>query len=263
MLGDTNRGIRGNGPNQPGQGFRVPEAVPVRNIDLGTAFRNMLFPILFRKRLNGLFASAGFMAGDNMTCRIAVKDGFDVENRPDGRRKTADTAGPFKEIEIIHGKILTGMRDLCTRADVIMPNITEAVFMLGEEYRPGPYTEEYIEGLLRRLSALGPKKVILTGVHFDSVKLGAACYDAGTGRTKYFFRDRIPGYYHGTGDIFGSVIVASVMNGLTLARATELAVDFTWRSIVRTHDAGTDVRFGVNFEAGFPRLLDDMGLRKD
>ena len=156
-----------------------------------------------------------------------------------------------------------GMRDLCTRADVIMPNITEAVFMLGEEYRPGPYTEEYIEGRLRRLSALGPKKVILTGVHFDSVKLGAACYDAGTGKTEYFFRDRIPGYYHGTGDIFGSVIVASVMNGLTLARATELAVDFTWRSIVRTHDAGTDVRFGVNFEAGFPRLLDDMGLRKD
>jgi pyridoxine kinase len=156
-----------------------------------------------------------------------------------------------------------GMKDLCTKADVIMPNITEACFMLKEEYKPGPYTRDYIEGLLKRLSALGPKKVVLTGVYFDDKMLGAASYDADAGKTEYSFHERIPGYYHGTGDIFGSVVVAAVMNGLSLAKATELAVDFTWRSIVRTHDAGTDVRFGVNFEAGFPKLLADMGLGRN
>lgn len=153
-----------------------------------------------------------------------------------------------------------GMRKLCAKADLILPNITEAVLMLGEEFKDGPYTKEYIEGLLRRLSAIGPKKVILTGVFFEDSRLGAAAYDAETGEISYSFSDRVPGYYHGTGDIFSSVAVSCIMNGLPLSKAAEIAVDFTYRSIVRTYEAGTDVRFGVNFEAGIPKLLKDMGL---
>lgn len=153
-----------------------------------------------------------------------------------------------------------GMRKLCAKADLILPNITEAVLMLGEEFKDGPYTKEYIEGLLRRLSAIGPKKVILTGVFFEDSRLGAAAYDAETGEISYSFSDRVPGYYHGTGDIFSSVAVSCIMNGLPLSKAAEIAVDFTYRSIVRTYEAGTDVRFGVNFEAGIPKLLKDMEL---
>ncbi len=153
-----------------------------------------------------------------------------------------------------------GMRKLCAKADLILPNITEAVLMLGEEYRDGPYTKEYIEGLLKRLSAIGPKKVILTGVFFEDSRLGAAAYDAETGEISYSFSDRVPGYYHGTGDIFSSAAVSCIMNGLPLSRAAEIAVDFTYGSIVRTYEAGTDVRFGVNFEAGIPKLLKDMGI---
>ena len=44
------------------------------------------------------------------------------------------------------------MRELCTHADLIKPNMTEAALLLGEEYRPGPYTREYVEGLLTRLA---------------------------------------------------------------------------------------------------------------
>lgn len=154
-----------------------------------------------------------------------------------------------------------GMRKLCEKADLIMPNITEATLMLGEKYVDGPYTKDYIEGLLRRLAGMGPKKVVLTGVFFDDKHLGAAAYDAESDEVTYAFSDRIPGYFHGTGDIFGSVIVACVMDGLTLARANEIAVDFTYRSIVRTYEAKTDVRFGVNFEAGIPKLIRDIGLK--
>ncbi|MCQ2078754.1 MAG: pyridoxamine kinase [archaeon] len=156
-----------------------------------------------------------------------------------------------------------GMRRLCSKADVILPNITEACLMLGEEYRDGPYTREYIEGLLHRLSDIGPRRVVLTGVHFDEKELGAACYDATTGQVSYAFAERIPGYFHGTGDVFASVVVAAVMNGLGVDRAIEIAVDFTQRSIRRTYEAGTDVRYGVNFEAGIPRLLEQLGLKKE
>jgi pyridoxine kinase len=155
----------------------------------------------------------------------------------------------------------TGMRKLCAKADVILPNITEATLLLGEEYIEGPYTREYIEGLLRRLGAIGASKVVLTGVYFDRTDLGAAAYDSEKNEVSYAFHEVVPGYYHGTGDIFGSVIIASLMNGLSLARANEIAVDFTARSIARTRKAGTDLRFGVDFETGIPKLIKDIGLR--
>ncbi len=150
------------------------------------------------------------------------------------------------------------MRKVCSKADVLMPNITEATLLLGEEYKEGPYTPEYIEGLMERLTSLGPRKIILTGVYFDDVKLGAATYDADTGEKSYYFCDKIPGYYHGTGDVFGSAVVASLIRGRTLPEASRIAVDFTVGSIRRTYDAKTDIRFGVDFEEGIPQLIEDV-----
>jgi len=151
-----------------------------------------------------------------------------------------------------------GMRKLCAGADVILPNLTEAALLLGEPYAEGPYEREYIEGLLRRLSDLGPGRVVLTGVWLDPEHLGAACYDRSTDRVDISLAPRIEGYYHGTGDVFGSVVVGALMNGCPLAEAAELAVNFTAASIRRTHDAGSDIRFGVNFEAGLAALAEEV-----
>jgi pyridoxine kinase len=148
-----------------------------------------------------------------------------------------------------------GMRSLCEKADLIMPNVTEATLMLGEEYVEGPYTEEYIEGLLKRLSDIGAGTVVLTGVYFEGDKLGAASYEKDADRICYAFSERIPGYYHGTGDVFGSALVGAVMRGLPVGRAIEIAVDYTAGSIRRTFDSKTDVRFGVNFEAGIEKYI--------
>ena len=150
------------------------------------------------------------------------------------------------------------MRKVCSKADVLMPNITEAVLLLGEEYKEGPYTSEYIDGLMERLTGLGPKKIILTGVYFDDKKLGAATYDAETGERSYYFCDKIPGYYHSTGDVFGSAVVASLIMGRSLPDASRIAVDYTVGSIQRTYDAKTDIRFGVNFEEGIAQLIEDV-----
>jgi pyridoxine kinase len=153
-----------------------------------------------------------------------------------------------------------GMRTLCSRADVLVPNITEACLLLDRPYEEGPYTKAYIEDLLKALAELGPKKVVLTGVFFDEDNLGAAGYDAATGQIDYFFAPRIEGYYHGTGDVFGSAMVAALLSGTTLARALELAVEFTTASIQRTKDSGADIRFGVNFEAGLGWLARQLNL---
>ncbi|HWQ74444.1 MAG TPA: pyridoxamine kinase [Syntrophomonas sp.] len=153
-----------------------------------------------------------------------------------------------------------GMKKLCEKADVIVPNITEAVFMLGEPYQEGPYTQDYIEHLLQRLAEFGPKKIVLTGVYFNDHELGAASYDVERSQIDYAFEKRIEGYYHGTGDVFASALVGALLNNCELDKATAIAVDFTVGSIERTKNAGTDIRFGVNFEAGLPKLTHSLGL---
>ena len=155
------------------------------------------------------------------------------------------------------------MKKLCCKADLIVPNLTEAAFLLGEEFYDGPYDRAYIEGMLRRLGELGPKRVVMTGVWFHPELLGAAGYDRENGSVSYAFSPRIPGSYHGTGDIFSSSLLAGLLNGMSLSNAMQLAADFTVRSIRRTKEAGTDVRFGVNFEAGIPKFIRELGLADD
>jgi pyridoxine kinase len=153
-----------------------------------------------------------------------------------------------------------GMRKLCSKADVIVPNMTEALLLLGEPYSEGPYTEGFIDGVTSRLLELGPRRVILTGVYFDRGGLGAASREVGDAGVGYVMSRRISGSYHGTGDVFASALTAGLVNGLAPEDATRIAVDFTVGAIERTRDAGTDTRFGVNFEAGLADLTNAVAL---
>ena len=150
------------------------------------------------------------------------------------------------------------MATLCAKADIVIPNITEACFMLGMEYREGPYTEDFIMSLMKGLCDMGCRKVVLTGVYFEEGRLGSATYDSETGEVSYCFEDTIPGYYHGTGDVYASAFTAALLNGMSLKDSAAIAVKYTVGSIKRTREAGTDVRFGVNFEEGLFDLTKEI-----
>lgn len=143
-----------------------------------------------------------------------------------------------------------GMRRLCEKADVIMPNLTELCLMLGEEWIPGPYDRRYIDSMLEKAHGFGVRKVVLTGISFEDGKVGAVYKDFETGECGDVMRPEIPGYYHGTGDVFGSALVGACECGLPLSKAVEAAVNLTVSSIIRTYESGEDVRYGVNFEIG-------------
>lgn len=155
---------------------------------------------------------------------------------------------------------IEGMKNLCGKADIIVPNITEALFLLGKEYKDGPYTEEFIKDILFEITKTGCKKAVLTGVHFNSDEVGAASYDAQSGIFDIALAPRIEGFYHGTGDVFASALLACLLNGKALDEATRIAVDFTEKAIIRTHDAKTDTRYGVLFEKEIAGLIKTLGL---
>lgn len=153
-----------------------------------------------------------------------------------------------------------GMKTLCKKADIIVPNITEAAFMLGEPYREGPYEKPYIEKLLRGLKNLGPRFIVLTGVYFDEKKLGAACYDIDKDEISYALSERVGGFYQGTGDIFASALLASLLNSKPLCESAQIAAEFVKLSISATHADIINNRYGISFEKELPWLIKRLGL---
>jgi len=194
--------------------------------------------------------------------QIAIVKDFVDEFRKDGTIFIADPAmaDNGQMYPIFDMPFAKEMAGLCAKADIVVPNFTEAAFMLGEDYVEGPYTKDYIEGLLQRLGEMGPSKVVLTGVWLEEGALGAASYDKENGQIDYAFAPKVEGYYHGTGDVYASALTGAYLNGFSLAESAEIAVRFTRDSIQRTQLAGTDIRFGVNFEAGLPKLMQDLRL---
>lgn len=151
------------------------------------------------------------------------------------------------------------MAKLCAKADIIIPNLTEAAFLLGEEYRSFPYTKEYIEDIMLRLADSGPQMIVLTGVSFDDKEIGCAVYDKTSGEFFYRFTPKYSGTYYGTGDIFASALTGAFLNGKSINESSSIALDFTCAAIARTHAAKTDTRLGVNFEAGIGEYIRQVG----
>ena len=150
------------------------------------------------------------------------------------------------------------MSTLCAKADIIVPNITEAAFMTGMEYRT-EYDEAYIKEMLQRLCQLGTKISILTGVGFEEGKTGVMGYDSLKDEYYYYCHDRLPVSYHGTGDIFSSTCVGAMMNGMDWKDAIQVAADYTAECIRITLEDPAKPWYGVNFEQAIPYLLKRLG----
>lgn len=150
---------------------------------------------------------------------------------------------------------------LCAVADIADPNITEAAFLTGLPYREH-YTEDYVQEMLLALAALGTKTPILTGVSLSEGKTGAMGYDA---EKKEFFNyqnDRIPAAYHGTGDIFSSVLAGAFVLGIDRTDALKIAADYTALTIAETLKNPGNPWYGVDFEETIPALVSSLSPYK-
>lgn len=146
------------------------------------------------------------------------------------------------------------MAGLCSKADVIVPNLTEASFLLGLPYIAAGYDKDYIEDLLQKLAALGARRIVLKGISFDDKKIGIACYDSDSQKTIWYFHEKMPQNFHGTGDIFASVLTGALVRDFSLDKACRLAADFVVESIKATLSHKDYNWYGVDFEAALHML---------
>ena len=145
-------------------------------------------------------------------------------------------------------------KELCGEADIIVPNITEAAFMTGMEYKE-EYDESYIKDMLAALSDFGAKISVLTGVSLSEGKTGVYGYDSEKDDYFIYQNDRIDASYHGTGDLFSSTCIGEICRGKSWQDAMKIAADYTAKTISVTLENPEKPWYGVDFEATIPDLL--------
>ncbi len=174
---------------------------------------------------------------------------------------TDDTLLIVDPVMADHGKLYAGFPEsfpkemvrLCTKADIITPNITEAAFMTDIPFMAPPHSKEYIEQLLSGLRKFASGKIVLTGVCFKEGEIGAACLEGDT--LEYISTPYVNAAYHGTGDIFTSTLTCGILKGKSLKDSALIAAKYTAGCIKLTKDKYPEMKYGVNFEAEIPSLL--------
>lgn len=153
---------------------------------------------------------------------------------------------------IFNDEYVRAMRGLCAEADILVPNITEACFLTDTDYRE-TYDESYIRELLEKLTQLGAKTVVLTGVGYTPGKTGVAVYQEGN--LRYYEHDKVSKGCHGTGDIYASAFTGALLNGKELLEAAKIAADYTVKCIENTQQ-DPNHWYGAKFETALRDLMD-------
>lgn len=146
------------------------------------------------------------------------------------------------------------MKGLCGVADYVIPNITEACFLTGMEYKE-EYEREYIDELLEKLSALGCKNIIFTGISYAEGKTGVVVYQ--NGAYSYYEHDKLGKGCHGTGDVYASAFVGALMRGKSAYDAAKIAADYAVECIKETMKLDNHW-YGAAFEPVLGKLIESI-----
>jgi len=133
------------------------------------------------------------------------------------------------------------MAAFISRADVILPNLTEACFLAGIPYNP-KFDRAFVEKVIAALKGLTKAKIVITGIGFNG-DTGEAIFDGND--ISYVKTELLPRSFHGTGDVFASVFTAKYISGEGLAESALAASRFVIDCINSTDDGHI---YGVSFE---------------
>lgn len=143
---------------------------------------------------------------------------------------------------------IEAMKSLCARADVVLPNVTEAAFLTGTPYAERP-SAQALSRLAEKLLALGVKEAVITGIR-NAETIGWYFSD---GKNDCLWQGpRIPGSFHGTGDLFAAVFAGAYLKGRPVPEAAEQAAEFVRRCVSAVQ---TPSPSGVPFEGELPGLM--------
>lgn len=148
------------------------------------------------------------------------------------------------------------MKRMAAVADYLIPNITEACFLTGREYRENGYTAEELYDIVTALHNPGAKSVAVTSAVMktssgENVR-AVAGYDAASKEYFTVGYEEIPVKINGSGDIFASIVLAETVSGSDFKAAVGKAVTKVRELILNNLDIVTEYN-GLPVEAGTGR----------
>jgi len=159
-----------------------------------------------------------------------------------------------------HGKLYTGfdlnyvraIRTLCARADIILPNVTEACFLLDIPYAESPEHSAQVATQAKALLDAQLKNVLITSCRFDGDKTGLIC--VGEHSFTHIHERRLPPC-HGSGDLFASAFAGFILRCAEVERSARAAADFTFDCLRYSSQCSDHRWYGVDYEAMLPQLV--------
>lgn len=148
-------------------------------------------------------------------------------------------------------EFVKAMRTLCKKADYILPNLTEACLLTDTEYKT-EYDEEYINSIIEKLTALGAKNIIFTGVSYREGTTGIVVFE--NREYSYYEHEFLSGSCHGTGDIYASAFTGALIRGKSAFESAQIAANYTMECIRATSDE-KDHWYGAKFEPVLGKLI--------
>ncbi len=144
------------------------------------------------------------------------------------------------------------MRELAAEADLLTPNVTELCILTDSPYGTGRFTGEQYEEMAGKLAAMGPEKIVITGIRQGGF-IANGIYQKG--RPFRLCRIKSAGQCRcGTGDLFASIIAADAVKGVDFEKSVKKAAAFVKKCIIRSRELEIPLTDGVCFEEFLGRL---------
>ncbi len=160
-----------------------------------------------------------------------------------------------------HGKLFSAttqehcdkIKHLLSYADYITPNLTEACILADYPYKTEEnFGSEDFNIICNRLSQLTDAAIVITGVNRGDNLLNLI-YEKGL--LQCYEQSRSGGNWHGSGDLFASVLTGRLMQGAPLMSAVINAANFTSLCIAGSEDAQAPEPDGILFERYLSKLI--------
>nr|WP_294466120.1 PfkB family carbohydrate kinase [uncultured Sellimonas sp.] len=140
---------------------------------------------------------------------------------------------------------------LLKKADLMLPNLTEAAFLSGMPYEACQSDEGLLEAV-KRLQKLGMKDGVITGIHAGEDEIGMAVLEKG--KMAVCRETEVPYHSHGTGDLFDAVLCGALLGGKDLHQSALMAHRFVADCLREKAKEAEEERSGLPFE----RLLGNL-----
>ena len=264
--------------------FNLPTALVSNTFDYGKF--DILDTTAYMRNTIGIWDQLGFSFDAICTGFIASKEQSQLVTDYCRRHKERNGAKVFVDpVMADNGFLYNGvtfetvlyLRELCSTADVVLPNITEACFLTGvkvngeERVLIGAsaasttsassaasttsatltrhrlsFSADEIDSIVAGLKDLGAKNVVITSANLEGRSCTIVGKEGQEGWRPFYYKE-IPAQFAGTGDTFTSLVASSVMRGNPLEEAVPKAMK-VMEYLISTNSQNEDKYKGIPIE---------------